>query len=135
VPTRWFSRVLGRELGPQIGTEDRVEALVVDGPQIGAHGGEQQVASDSGALGGVRQQDRRAAVHAVLTAHRTPGTRPGGTGRVTLAERTGSGPISRADVAAVLLAPLDEPRLTGRTVEVIGGATPIADAVAAHAAH
>lgn len=58
-----------------------------------------------------------------------------GTGRVTLAERTGPGPISRADVAAVLLALLDEPRLTGRTVEVIGGATPIADAVAAHAAH
>ncbi|MDH6626314.1 uncharacterized protein YbjT (DUF2867 family) [Streptomyces sp. LBL] len=58
-----------------------------------------------------------------------------GTGRVTLAERTGPGPISRADVAAVLLALLDESRLTGRTVEVIGGSTPIADAVAAHAAH
>jgi uncharacterized protein YbjT (DUF2867 family) len=57
-----------------------------------------------------------------------------GTGRVALAERTGPGPISRADVAAVLLALLDEPRLTGRTVEVIGGSTPIADAVAAHAA-
>ncbi|MFJ4564741.1 SDR family oxidoreductase [Streptomyces caelestis] len=58
-----------------------------------------------------------------------------GTGRVTLAERTGPGPISRADVAAVLLALLDESRLTGRTVEVIGGSTPIADAVAARAAH
>ena len=58
-----------------------------------------------------------------------------GTGRVTLAERTGPGPISRADVAAVLLALLDESRLTGRTVEVIGDSTPIADAVAAHAAH
>jgi hypothetical protein len=75
------------------------------------------------------------------SALRATNVRPGllndtpGTGRVTLAERTGPGSISRADVTAVLLALLDEPRLTGRTVEVIGGATPIADAVAAHAAH
>ncbi|WP_143659159.1 hypothetical protein [Streptomyces sp. SA15] len=50
-----------------------------------------------------------------------------------LAERTGRGPIPWADVAAVLLALLDEPRLNGRTVEVIVGDTLIADAVATHA--
>ncbi len=41
------------------------------------------------------------------------------------------GEISRADVAAVLLALLDEPLSAGLTLEVIGGGTPIADAVRA----
>lgn len=39
------------------------------------------------------------------------------------------GEISRADVAAVLLALLDEPRSAGLTLEVVAGSTPIADAV------
>ena len=39
------------------------------------------------------------------------------------------GEISRADVAAVLLGLLDEPRSAGLTLEVIGGDTPITDAV------
>jgi uncharacterized protein YbjT (DUF2867 family) len=52
-----------------------------------------------------------------------------GTGRVDLGDRTGTGPIPRADVAAVLLALLEDPRLDGRTVEVIGGPTPIVDAL------
>lgn len=52
------------------------------------------------------------------------------TGAVTLApppvER---GEVSRADVAAVLVALLDEPRTAGMTLEAVGGDTPIADAV------
>lgn len=48
-----------------------------------------------------------------------------GTGRVQLAESTGRGKITRADVAAVLLAVLDSPATAGRTFEVIGGPTPI----------
>lgn len=58
-----------------------------------------------------------------------------GTGRVTLADRTGTGPVPRADVAAVLLGLLEDTRLDGRTVEVIGGGTPIADALAVLTAH
>ncbi|MGH3835844.1 MAG: SDR family oxidoreductase [Pseudonocardiaceae bacterium] len=52
------------------------------------------------------------------------------TGNVRLGLPTGQhGEISRADVAAVLLALLDEPRSAGLTLEVIGGDTPIAGAV------
>jgi uncharacterized protein YbjT (DUF2867 family) len=39
--------------------------------------------------------------------------------------------VTRDDVAAVLLALLDEPGTGGRTLELMGGATPIATAVAA----
>lgn len=53
-------------------------------------------------------------------------------GRVRLAPPTvPRGEISRADVAAVLAALLDEPRTVGRTLEVVGGDTPIAGAVRA----
>ncbi|NGO73679.1 NAD(P)H-binding protein [Streptomyces boncukensis] len=52
-----------------------------------------------------------------------------GTGRVRLAPETGRADITRDDVAAVLVALLDEPRTTGRTLELIGGDTPIPDAV------
>lgn len=53
---------------------------------------------------------------------------PGGT--VRLAPPTvPRGEISRVDVAAVCLALLDEPRTVGRTLEVVGGDTLIADAV------
>jgi uncharacterized protein YbjT (DUF2867 family) len=54
-----------------------------------------------------------------------------GTGRVTIAEDTGLGPIPREDVAAVLLAVLDIPDTVGRTFQVIGGDVPIAEALAA----
>ena len=54
-----------------------------------------------------------------------------GTGLVRIAERTGRGSIPRADVAAVLVAVLDSPGTAGRTVELIGGGTPVRDAVAA----
>ncbi|MER8159569.1 NAD(P)H-binding protein [Streptomyces sp. NPDC094472] len=57
-----------------------------------------------------------------------------GTGRVKLAEHTGRDEITRDDVAAVLAALLDEPRTAGRTLELINGDTPVAEAVRAIAA-
>ncbi|TRW82179.1 NAD-dependent dehydratase [Mycolicibacterium sp. 018/SC-01/001] len=51
-------------------------------------------------------------------------------GRVTIAEHTGRGSIARADVAAVIVAVLDDAQTGGRTFEVIAGDTPIADALA-----
>ncbi|WKX71972.1 NAD(P)H-binding protein [Streptomyces sp. XD-27] len=54
-----------------------------------------------------------------------------GRGRVALAERTGRGDVSRDDVAATLAALLEEPGTAGRTLELIGGAEPVADAVRA----
>jgi uncharacterized protein YbjT (DUF2867 family) len=56
-----------------------------------------------------------------------------GTGRVTLAESTGRGDVTRDDVAAVLAELLDEPGTAGRTLELIGGNTPIDEAVRAAA--
>jgi len=56
-------------------------------------------------------------------------TNDAGTGRVEVSDQTGHGDIPREDVAAVLLAVLDTPATAGRTFEVIGGETPIADAV------
>ena len=52
-----------------------------------------------------------------------------GTGRVTLGHGVGYGSIPRDDVAAVLVALLDA-RRDGAVVELVGGDTPIADAVA-----
>ncbi|MFT2015690.1 NAD(P)H-binding protein [Streptomyces sp. 796.1] len=54
-----------------------------------------------------------------------------GTGLVTLADSTGRGAVPRQDVAAVLLALLDAPSTAGRTLELIDGTTPIAEAVRA----
>jgi nucleoside-diphosphate-sugar epimerase len=56
-----------------------------------------------------------------------------GTGRVTLAESTGGGAVTRDDVAAVLVALLSEPGSVGRTLELIHGDTPIEEAVNAFA--
>ncbi|MEU7924334.1 NAD(P)-binding oxidoreductase [Micromonospora sp. NPDC049107] len=53
-------------------------------------------------------------------------------GHVTLTPHVGRGAISRADVALVLAALLDEPRTAGATLELVDGPTPIADAI--HAA-
>jgi uncharacterized protein YbjT (DUF2867 family) len=58
-------------------------------------------------------------------------TNDAGRGRVTLGESVPRGRVSRDDVAAVLAAALDSPNTTGKTVELVGGETPIADAVAA----
>jgi uncharacterized protein YbjT (DUF2867 family) len=52
-----------------------------------------------------------------------------GTGRVNLAETTGRGDVPRDDVAAVLVALLDEPGTAGRTLELIGGDVPVGEAV------
>lgn len=54
-----------------------------------------------------------------------------GTGRVHLAESTGRADITRDDVAATLLALIDSPHTARKTLDLIGGNTPIPDAVAA----
>ena len=62
--------------------------------------------------------------------------RPGGltdepaAGTVRLAPHVDSGKVPRDDVAAVLVALLDEPRTAGKTLELVGGDTPVAAAVA-----
>ncbi|MFG2052268.1 NAD(P)H-binding protein [Micromonospora sp. NPDC048935] len=53
------------------------------------------------------------------------------TARVTLTRHAGPGAISRADVAHVLVALLDEPATAGATLELVSGPTPIADAIRA----
>ncbi|MGW7517220.1 NAD(P)H-binding protein [Streptomyces sp. NPDC054796] len=53
-----------------------------------------------------------------------------GTGLVSLAEHTGRDEVTRDDVAAVLAGLLDEPGTAGMTLELIGGETRVADAVA-----
>ena len=52
-------------------------------------------------------------------------------GRVALAKHVARGSVSRADVAAVLVACLDGDRVDGRTLELVGGPTPIEEAIAA----
>ena len=55
-----------------------------------------------------------------------------GTGKVRLAPSgVGRSTISRDDVAAVLVALLDAPGTIGKVLEVVGGETPISEAVAA----
>ncbi|MFI0155540.1 NAD(P)H-binding protein [Streptomyces lydicus] len=58
-----------------------------------------------------------------------------GTGLITLADATGPGEVSRDDVAATLMALLDEPGTVGRTLELISGDVPVEDAVRAIANH
>ena len=58
-------------------------------------------------------------------------TNNAGTGRVRLGESVPRGQVPRDDVAAVLAAVLDSPNTIGRTVDLIGGDTPIAEAVKA----
>ena len=59
-------------------------------------------------------------------AHQRPGT-----GRVNLGESVPGGRVTRDDVAAVLAAVLDSPHTIGRTLDLVGGDTPIAEAVKA----
>jgi uncharacterized protein YbjT (DUF2867 family) len=54
-----------------------------------------------------------------------------GTGRVRLGERTGRAEVTRDDVAAVLGALLHAPGTAGLTLELIGGETPVDEAVGA----
>ena len=58
-------------------------------------------------------------------------TNDAGDGRVTIADSTGRGAIPREDVAAVLVAVLDEPGTAGKSFDLISGETPIAEAVSA----
>jgi uncharacterized protein YbjT (DUF2867 family) len=53
-----------------------------------------------------------------------------GTGLVALGDSLGRGDIPRADVAAVVVAALDNPVSIGRQWDVVGGQTPVDDAVA-----
>jgi len=55
-----------------------------------------------------------------------------GTGRVNLSESTGRGEVPRDDVAAVLLAVLDSPAMTGKTLELISGTDDVIEAVQSH---
>ncbi len=55
-------------------------------------------------------------------------------GRITLARHVEPGEVTRADVARVLLALLYEPATAGLTLELVGGETPIAEAIRAAAA-
>ncbi|MEV6815075.1 NAD(P)H-binding protein [Micromonospora sp. NPDC051296] len=50
-------------------------------------------------------------------------------GRITLDRQVPRGAVTRADVAAVLVALLDTPATAGLTLELVAGPTPIADAV------
>ncbi|REE99532.1 NAD(P)H-binding protein [Thermomonospora umbrina] len=55
-----------------------------------------------------------------------------GTGRVTLAEpEVGRGDVTRDDVAAVIVALLDAPAVRRRTLDLVNGPVPVAEAVAA----
>jgi uncharacterized protein YbjT (DUF2867 family) len=54
-----------------------------------------------------------------------------GTGRVTLGESLPRGNVPRDDVAAVLATALEVPNMIGRTVDLIAGETPVAEAVRA----
>ncbi|MDX6259692.1 MAG: hypothetical protein QOH84_1380 [Kribbellaceae bacterium] len=53
-----------------------------------------------------------------------------GTGLVLLADKTGRGSITRDDVALVLAGLCDTPASIGRTLELIAGDTPVAEALA-----
>ena len=53
-----------------------------------------------------------------------------GTGLVNLGEDVGHGEIPRADVAAVVVAVLDNPASIGRQWNLVGGQTPVDEAVA-----
>ncbi|RBM06892.1 NAD(P)H-binding protein [Streptomyces sp. PT12] len=54
-----------------------------------------------------------------------------GTGTVLLAQSAPRGAVTRDDVAAVLVALLDHPATAGLTLDLVGGPTPIDEAVAA----
>ncbi len=55
--------------------------------------------------------------------------RPAGTGRVALTENGERGEIPREDVAAVLAAVLHAPNTIGKTLDLISGDVPVAEAV------
>lgn len=94
-------------------------------------------AEDDGGIGTYRRAKGQADRKLVESGLAWTIVRPGGltddapTGRVRLGASTGRGQIPRADVAAVLAEVLARPETAGRSVDVVGGDTPIAEAVAA----
>lgn len=54
-----------------------------------------------------------------------------GTGKVHLAVDVGGGVVTRDDVAAVLVELLDHPETAGKVYELVGGETPVAEALSA----
>jgi uncharacterized protein YbjT (DUF2867 family) len=54
-----------------------------------------------------------------------------GTGKVWLGRQVDRGEVPREDVAAVLVAILDEPRTAGHMLELVGGGVPIDEAITA----
>lgn len=54
-----------------------------------------------------------------------------GTGKVNLGEHVGGGVVTRDDVAAVLVALLDHPETAGAVYELVGGDTPVDQALSA----
>ncbi|MEV7890366.1 SDR family oxidoreductase [Streptomyces sp. NPDC002817] len=58
-------------------------------------------------------------------------TNDAGTGLVRLEARTGRGPVTRDDVAAVVAELLETPATAGLTLELVGGSTPVSVAVKA----
>ena len=75
------------------------------------------------------EQDVLARSALVTTVLRPGGlTDDPGTGRVTLARRVDQGQVPRDDVAAVLMALLDRPP-AGGVLELVGGTTPVDEAV------
>jgi uncharacterized protein YbjT (DUF2867 family) len=54
-----------------------------------------------------------------------------GTGTVTLGADVGGGVVTRDDVAAVLMAVLDHPETAGKVYELVGGDTPVDEALRA----
>ena len=56
-------------------------------------------------------------------------TNDAGTGRVSIGESLPRGQVTRDDVAAVIVTVLDSPNTIGKTVDLIGGDTPVAEAV------
>lgn len=94
-------------------------------------------AEDDGGLGTYRRAKGQADLKLRESGLAYTIVRPGGltddppSGRVHIAASTGPGQVPRADVAAVLAEVLARPETAGLTFDVIGGDTPIADALAA----
>ncbi|MER7411635.1 MULTISPECIES: SDR family oxidoreductase [Streptomyces] len=109
-----------------------VSAMRADSSLAGTPEGMDPVFADYLRAKGAADDDVRARAGLDWTILRpgrlTDGT---GTGRVLLSDATGYGEITRDDVAAVLVGLLDAPGTAGRTLELVGGRTPIPEAIAA----
>ncbi|MDT9592329.1 SDR family oxidoreductase [Nocardioides zeae] len=126
---------LGGSLGSIAGAK---QAGVRRFVQISAIGVDQPVGEDAGEVWKAYVEAKRDADKA-LRASGLDWTivRPGAltdddpTGAVTLAAEVERGEVTRADVAAVVAAALDDPRTVGQQWELVNGPTAVADAVAA----